>query len=59
MVTHPGLPLGPCPFSTSYLPALGPLPTGPEHLIPGTVMPPYSGESTGSSLSNRVPFLGT
>lgn len=41
-----GLPLGPSPFSVSNLPALGPLPTGPENLIPGKVRPPCGGEST-------------
>lgn len=45
---HPHLwsALGPSPFSAANLPALCPLPTGPENLIPGKVRPPYGGEST-------------
>lgn len=47
--THPELPFGPSPFFPSSLPALGPLPMGPENLTPGAMWQPYGGESTNSS----------
>lgn len=55
---HPELPLDPSPFFQSSLPALGPLPMGPENLTPGAVRPPYGEESTSSSLAMVVILWG-